>query len=111
MPENKDTQYTTDSGRSGGRQTTGPDRDDRANWSQKRRSEFDNADLRPGYGSDAGQQPGTGAAAPLTPDGSPESGGPEGQFAPEEKRRAMSVDSNRQETNEIWSPGGEQPKS
>ena len=109
MPENRDYQVATDAGRSGGRQTTGPDKGDEANWSPSQAA-ADSGQIKPGYGSDTAE-PATGAARQLTPDGSPESGGPEGQFQPEEKRRAMANNSTQEESGQQWSPGADQPKS
>jgi hypothetical protein len=111
MPENRDSQVATDTGRSGGRQTVQPDKGDEANWSPGNAAASNHPDIKPGYGSDTGAQQGQGAAAQLSPDGSPESGGPEGQFEPEKKRRAMATNSNQEETGQQWSPGADQPKS
>jgi hypothetical protein len=107
MPENKDTQNTTDSGRSGGRQTTAPDKGDEVNWSPGQATA---SNIKPGYGSDTGQQ-GTGAAAQLSADQTVESGGPDGQFKTEEKRRTLATETGQEETGQQWSPGSDQPKS
>lgn len=111
MPENRDSRVAADAGRSGGRQTIQPDKGDEANWSPGNQTASNDPTIKPGYGSDTGQQRGQGAAAQLTPDGSPESGGPDGQFDPEAKRRAMASNSSGEDAGQQWSPGADQPKS
>jgi hypothetical protein len=47
----------------------------------------------------------------LSADQTVESGGPDGQFEKEEKRRTLATESGQEETGQQWSPGAEQPKS
>jgi hypothetical protein len=82
MPETKNTENTTDQGRSGGRQTTEP------------------------------AKQGEGAAAQMRPDSSIESGGPRVKFSDEEKSREVAKNSNHPgNPAEEWSPGSNQPNT